>query len=325
MPARSTACADRRGRPVSAPTCQLKRAAVGLADRGAGGGDDDGVGHAGLRFGRAGARLHHTGGAPPRAARPSRVFRRGCVAARRGCRGRPESRGVRACRQGTREFLVGEGGTGAQGDERLGRLAAVVVRDPDDDALVDGGVLVDRLLDRLRIDVVAARDDHVLVALDDVEIAVLVHGADVAGHEEAVDEGGRRVLRALPVAGEHVRPLDPDLPRLAGRQQARRIVEGDDVHDDARQRQPDRAGLWRSGARQVGAGRGGFRHAPAAAEALSGDALEALRDLDRERCAAGAAIAQCERSCASMPGWLARAIHIVGTPGNDVARLTSMS
>ena len=68
----------------------------------------------------------------------------------------------------------------------LGDCAAVGVRHADHAHLLDRGMLVDRLLDDARIDVVAAAQQHVLGAVDDEDVAVLVHVADVAGAEEAV-------------------------------------------------------------------------------------------------------------------------------------------
>ena len=51
------------------------------------------------------------------------------------------------------------------------------------------GVVVERLLDLPRVDVVAAADDHVLHAVDDEEVAVLVAVAEVAGVEPAAPHG----------------------------------------------------------------------------------------------------------------------------------------
>jgi hypothetical protein len=47
-------------------------------------------------------------------------------------------------------------------------------------------VLVEDLLDLARVDVVAAADDHVLLAVDDEEVAVLVDAGHVARVEPAV-------------------------------------------------------------------------------------------------------------------------------------------
>ena len=72
-------------------------------------------------------------------------------------------------------------------------------------------------LDLERVDVLAARDDHVLGAVDHGEVAVLVGGDDVAGAVPAVDQGLGGRVGALPVAEHDVRPADPQLAGLAGR------------------------------------------------------------------------------------------------------------
>jgi hypothetical protein len=81
-------------------------------------------------------------------------------------------------------------------------------------ALLDVGVLVEDLLDLARVDVVAAADDHVLLAVDDVQVPVVVGARDVAGVEPAAPlDVGRRVV-AAPVAGHDRRPAHDE---LAGR------------------------------------------------------------------------------------------------------------
>ena len=48
------------------------------------------------------------------------------------------------------------------------------------------GVHRDDVFDLVRIHVEARHEDHVLLAVDDPDVAALVHRADVAGHEIAV-------------------------------------------------------------------------------------------------------------------------------------------
>src|SRR3712207_5380400 len=78
--------------------------------------------------------------------------------------------------------------------------------------LLHRGVLVEDLLDLARVDVVAAADDHLLLAVDDEEVAVLVDLAHVARPEPAVvveDLFGGVLL--VPVALHDVVALDGDL------------------------------------------------------------------------------------------------------------------
>src|SRR5580692_4033970 len=68
----------------------------------------------------------------------------------------------------------------------LDRLAPFVVGHADHGDFGDIGVIADRAFDLGGIDVLAARDDHVLDAVVDIEIAVAVHVAGVAGAQPAV-------------------------------------------------------------------------------------------------------------------------------------------
>ncbi len=86
------------------------------------------------------------------------------------------------------------------------------------------------------LDVLAAADDDVLLAIGDREVAVVVEHTDVAGHEPAV--GAERSLgRGLVgVTDEQLRPATPD---LAGRTDFDVLaVVVDETDLDAGQRQP---------------------------------------------------------------------------------------
>src|SRR4051795_8372263 len=83
--------------------------------------------------------------------------------------------------------LVGGGGrAGLQHHRGPHLLAELRVRDADADHLRDGGVLVEGLFDLARIDVVATADDHLLLAVDDRVVAVVVLPREIAGAEPAV-------------------------------------------------------------------------------------------------------------------------------------------
>ena len=76
-------------------------------------------------------------------------------------------------------------------------------------------MLVEHLLDLARVDVVAAADDQVLLAVDDVEVAVLVGAGHVAAVEPAAAHRLRGRLGLLPVALHDVVAADQDLADLA--------------------------------------------------------------------------------------------------------------
>jgi hypothetical protein len=63
-----------------------------------------------------------------------------------------------------------------------------LVGQAEDGRFVDRGVLVDRGLDLGRVDVLAGAQDHVLDAVLDVEVPVVVDVAQVAGSQPPVDE-----------------------------------------------------------------------------------------------------------------------------------------
>ena len=53
----------------------------------------------------------------------------------------------------------------------------------DDGGLIDGRMRQQHLLDLAWIDVLAARDDHVVLAIDQIEVALIVETAKVACRE----------------------------------------------------------------------------------------------------------------------------------------------
>src|SRR4051794_27425863 len=179
---------------------------------------------------------------------------------------------------------------GHDGDHLLAELG---VRHPDHRRLGDRGMLVEDLLDLARIDVVAGADDHVLLAVDDEEVPVLVDLRQVAAVEPAVADRLARGIGPVPIALHHVVPADDDLADLAAMHLVVLLV--DDLHLDALDRGTDRARL----ALAVGVVEGSHRRRLAEAVALEDLAaelvLEGPHDLDRHRGATRAAQAQGRR------------------------------
>src|ERR671933_2051153 len=123
-------------------------------------------------------------------------------------------------------------------DERLDGLAAVLVRDADDRRLADRRVAVEDVLDLARPDLIARGVDLVLLAVDEVEPAVRVHEADVAGPERSAGERVLGLLGLLPVARHDHRAARDELADLARRQLL--AVLADDLDDRVEDRHADR-------------------------------------------------------------------------------------
>src|SRR5664279_1062348 len=102
-------------------------------------------------------------------------------------------------------------------------------------------MLVEHLLDLPGVHVVTGPDDHVLLAVDDEVVAVLVLGGQITGGEPAVFHHRRGGLRPLPVTLHHVVAADADLADLTAGYLATFVV--DQPHRDAPDRGADRAGL----------------------------------------------------------------------------------
>src|SRR3546814_4376050 len=98
---------------------------------------------------------------------------------------------------------------------------------------------MDGVLHVARVDFVAAGDDDLLQAVDQVGIAVLVHGADVAGMEPAVAQRRRGLRRLLPIARHDLWPAQADLALLAPRNRRAAAVERADDDLGARQRRSE--------------------------------------------------------------------------------------
>src|SRR5262245_51660110 len=79
-------------------------------------------------------------------------------------------------------------------------------------------MLLEHALDFAGGDVLAAADDEVLGAAGDVEIAVVVHPADVARVEPAAAHRLACLLAAAEVAGHNARALGDDLALLTRRE-----------------------------------------------------------------------------------------------------------
>ena len=114
-----------------------------------------------------------------------------------------------------------------QHDERRQALAVLLVVDADHGGLGDIGMGRQHLLHLDRVDVLAAGDDHLVVAADHEKPPGLIQAADIAGRHEAVVEvfAPRRRCNRRTAAGV----AHEDLADLAGRHLGEVVVEDADL------------------------------------------------------------------------------------------------
>ena len=119
------------------------------------------------------------------------------------------------------DLLVGRGLAGMQLDPGADRLAEARVGHANHLHVQHLRMPVEELLDLARIDVLAAADDHVLEAADDVDVALLVHRREVAGvHPAGLVDGLLRLGLVVPVALHHRVAAGAELACLAARHHA---------------------------------------------------------------------------------------------------------
>src|SRR5438034_1371594 len=85
------------------------------------------------------------------------------------------------------------------------KLTPLGVRYSEDRGFANRGMLVKNRFDLAGVDVLAARDNHVLQAVQDVEITVRILAADVSSTNEAVPERKSSFLRIIPIATHDIR------------------------------------------------------------------------------------------------------------------------
>src|SRR5262245_4531180 len=117
----------------------------------------------------------------------------------------------------------------SQNDYRLYRLTPFLVRHADDRHLENSGVCADNFLDLTRVDVCTTGDDHVLLAIRDVQVAIFVKMTHVAGMEPAVAERLRGRVGVVPVTLHHEVATYDDLPRRSRRNITVHVVDHPDL------------------------------------------------------------------------------------------------
>src|SRR5713226_1093245 len=99
---------------------------------------------------------------------------------------------------------------------------------------------IQNLLDLAWIDIKAASDNQVFDTVHDIEEAIFVHFADIAGTHPAIDKNVARLLLAVPVALHDIGTFHHDLTNLTDRQKLARLTI-ENSHFDAGERQTNTA------------------------------------------------------------------------------------
>src|ERR1700686_1553929 len=127
---------------------------------------------------------------------------------------------------------LADGKAGFPGDDRHDDFAPCRVWRSDDRRHMHCGMFVKHVLDVVRKNVLAAADDHVLLAVDDVEKTLFVEPAHVAEREEIAAPRARGRLRVIEVFPDQGRATDMDFPDVALPDRIAVLVAQFDEHSD---------------------------------------------------------------------------------------------
>src|SRR5215469_1136480 len=179
------------------------------------------------------------------------------------------------------ELRRGRAGTRLERDSGANLFPELRMGQPDHGDLRDGRMLVQDFLDLTRVHVVTAPDDEVLLAVDNVVVAVLVYPRHVSSAEPAVFDRLRGGIGLPPVALHHVVAADGDLADLALRNRLPFVV--DEPHLHALDRRADRARLTDPIRVVERRNRRSFRQPVALEDDAAELLLEAAQDLHGQR------------------------------------------
>src|ERR1700751_4578150 len=113
------------------------------------------------------------------------------------------------------QFIHAESGAGLQHHTSHHELSPLCIRYPKYCGLTDGRVLVEDGFDLSGVHVLTARDDHVLQAIQNIDKALGVLAADVAGTEHPLPKRELGLIRTIPITVHHIRAADDQLARLS--------------------------------------------------------------------------------------------------------------
>ena len=119
-------------------------------------------------------------------------------------------------------------------DDRVHLFTPHAVRDADHRHLRNCRVGVDRLLDLDRVHVLAAGHDHVVQPIDEVDVALVVHVADVAAVVPPVPQRTLGLLGAVPVLAQEISAAETHLSFQTGCQAFAVAILNADLDTDQR-------------------------------------------------------------------------------------------
>src|ERR1700722_6990750 len=115
------------------------------------------------------------------------------------------------------QLIQADSGAGLQHHTSYHELAPLWIRYPKDRCLTYGRMLVNDGFDLSGIHILAARDDHVFQPIQNVNKALSILTADVAGTKHPVPKCELGLIETLPVSVHHIRTTDDQLTRLSYR------------------------------------------------------------------------------------------------------------
>ena len=95
-------------------------------------------------------------------------------------------------------------------------FAPLWIRYSEDRRFTNRRMLVNNCFDLTRVDIFAARDNHVLQAVQDVEIPVCILIADVSRTKQPVSERKCSFFRIIPITAHDIRAPSHQFTRMPG-------------------------------------------------------------------------------------------------------------
>src|SRR6266702_3177942 len=95
-------------------------------------------------------------------------------------------------------------------------FAPLWIRYSEDHCFTNRRMLVNNCFDLTGVNILAARDNHILQAVQDVEVPVCILIADVSCSKHPVSERKRSCFRIIPITAHDIRAPGDKFTRLSG-------------------------------------------------------------------------------------------------------------